>query len=234
MIVYPKNYDYVYHIPTLDEIEEVMYEAVKKTGCSNLCLSGGIDSSLTLHFMSKVFPSVRCFTIAQSDKHPDYYYSKIAAAKYGATHLIFIPARKEIEEASLLGDLPGDVAVRLLFKKISQFTDNVIVTDCIDELDCGYYSHQASQTDKHFRLKIAELEKLHLEPLNRNSGKVKVFVPYASPEVVQTFLRIPLSDKVTSQKRKIHVAKIASKYIPLEIIERRKFGFCAALDEVRI
>ena len=234
MIISPENWDYIYTVPTLNEIEQVLFNAVARTNCNNLCLSGGVDSSLTLHFMAQIYPSIRCFTIASSLEHPDVYYSKIIAEKYKAEHLIYIPAKAEIEGSKIEGDLQGDVAVRMLYKFISKYTDEVIATDCIDELDCGYYPHQKEPTDEVFRRFISELEEYHLKPLNKNSGNIKVYLPYATKEVVLTFLRIPIAEKVNDRVRKSHITAIASKYLPTEIVERRKYGFSSALEPVKL
>ncbi len=226
MIVYPKDWSYIYHIPTLDEIESVMRSAVKNTKCPNLCLSGGVDSSLTLHFMSQIYTNINCFTIASCDSHPDIVYSKMMSNKYGVKHFICIPSSEEILLATKDNDLDGDVAVRLLFRFISNYVDSVIVTDCIDELACGYYDHQRNPDDKTFRFFIKELEHQHLIPLDKNSGNVEVYVPYATESVVNTFLRIPIIDKALD--RKAHVKSIALKYIPDDIVNRWKYGFCDA------
>lgn len=228
MIVSPEKWDYIYTTPTLDEIEQVLFNAVAHTGCSNLCLSGGVDSSLTLHFMAQLYPSITCFTIASSLKHPDVFHSKIIAEKYKAKHLIYIPTKTDIESNKVDGDYQGDVAVKLLYQFISKYTNEVIATDCIDELDCGYYPHQKEPNDEVFRRFISELEEYHLKPLNKNSGDIKVHLPYADKEVIHTFLRIPIAQKVNESIRKSHVMAIALKYIPTEIIERRKYGFCDA------
>jgi len=148
--------------------------------------------------------------------------------------MVYIPIDKEIESSKLDGDLQGDVGVRLLFKYISKYTDKVITTDCIDELDCGYYPHQKEPSDETFRRFILDLEEKHLKPLDRNSGGVKVFLPYATEGVINTFLRIPISEKVNKDIRKSHVMAIASKYLPPEIIERRKYGFNNALENIKI
>ena len=234
MIVEPVDWDYIYKVPTLSDIEKVMFSAVGKTNCSNLCLSGGIDSSLTLHILSQLHHPVICFTIASSPEHPDLHYAKVVASKYQATHLVYIPTTEEIESNRLDGDVQGDVAVRLLYQFIAKYTDEVISTDCIDELDCGYYAHAKEPTDEVFRRLIYELEANHLKPLDKNSGKVKVHLPYASREVVNTFLRLPIAGKVSGDNRKSHVTSIASKYLPDEIIKRRKYGFCSALEPVKL
>jgi len=230
LIVNPKNWGYICEVPTIKEIEETMREAVANTNCPNLCLSGGVDSSLTLHFMSSIFPKVNCFTIAQSENHPDYYYSKLIASKYKTNHFLLVPNKHDIKAEMKKEDAPGDVAVRLLFKFIGNYTNSVITTDCIDELACGYYRHEEFPTDETFRELLSELEKSHLEPLHKNSGDVAVHVPYATQKIIHLFLRIPLKDKI----RKRHIMSIASKYIPEEIVNRRKYGFCAALDNIEV
>jgi len=226
MIVYPEDWDYIYHIPTLDEIEGVLFSAVKDTKCCNLCLSDGVDSSLTLHFMSQIYDNIKCFTIAHTENHPDVFYSRMMTEKYGIDHFVYIPSDNDIKLATKQNDLDGDVAVRLLFKFISNEVESAIVTDCIDELDCGYYVHQSNPDDNTFRRIIKELEDNHLRPLDINSGNVRVYVPYATKDVVNTFLRIPVVDKTIG--RKFHIRAIANKYIPLEIIDRWKYGFCDA------
>ena len=233
VIASPPNWANIYHIPTLDEIESVLIEAIKDTGCPNLCLSGGVDSSLTLYYMTKLFPDVACFTIAYSKEHPDYRYAKIAVEHCKANHFTYIPTKDEIDAEAKARDLPGDAAVRLLFKFVKHYTNEVIVTDCIDELCCGYYEHQKHPTDKTYRKFIKELEHKHLNPLNENSGSVQVHVPYASKEVVDTLMRVPLDDKVSKMQRKIPIMQLASRYLPKEIIERWKRGFCSALEDIK-
>lgn len=229
MIAYPKEWDYICSTPTLGEIEKVLTEAVAKTDCPNLCLSGGVDSSLTLHFMSKLFKNIKCFTIGVSKRHPDVYYSKLIAAQYGVQHFVYVPTAKEIQRASNKEDLDGDVAVRLLYSFISQHVKSVIATDCIDELACGYYGHQKNPTDGTFRDYLRELKDEHLLPLNHNSNTVKVFLPYATKKVIDLFLRIPLNDKVNKTGRKQHIMMLADKYLPASISNRWKYGFCDAL-----
>jgi len=233
LIVHPVNWDYVYKIPDLEEIESVMFNAVKETNCPNLFLSGGVDSSLALHFLSQCFPLVKCFTLAKTKNHPDYYYATMIASKYPTEHHVYIPSEREITDESQDGDFDGDVGVRLLSKFTLKHVDSVLVTDCIDELDCGYYPHQSELTDENYRKFLKELEKFHLKPLNRNTGNLKIYAPYASKNVIDTFMRIPLADKVNSLERKRHVMALGMKYLPEALVYRRKYGFSSCLKDIK-
>uniref|UniRef100_A0A6M3Y0N1 Putative asparagine synthase n=1 Tax=viral metagenome TaxID=1070528 RepID=A0A6M3Y0N1_9ZZZZ len=233
MIVEPKKYDYIYTVPSLEKIEKVMFNAVKNTGCSNLFLSGGVDSSLALHFLSQCYPLVKCFTLAKSIDHPDYFFASMIAKKYAAEHHIYIPEEGEIENERKDDDLDGDAGIRLLSKYTLNYVDSVVVTDGIDELDCGYYPHQDKPDDKTFRKFITDLEELHLKPLDRNTGTLKIYAPYLTKNVVDIFMKLSMDSKVDSITRKKHIMSIGIKYLPEELVYRRKYGFCSALKDIK-
>jgi hypothetical protein len=72
----------------------------------------------------------------------------------------------------------------------------------------------------------------HLEPLNNNSGNIKVFLPYLDEIMLDLYRIIPLSSKVSAKDRKLIIRDMAIKLgVPNEIINRNKYGMCDAFLE---
>ena len=69
------------------------------------------------------------------------------------------------------------------------------------------------------------MQQRHLKPLDKNSGRVKVYLPYLSDAVTRLFWQIPLADKVDKVHRKRIMLLLAKGKLPEEIINRRKYGF---------
>jgi asparagine synthetase B (glutamine-hydrolysing) len=76
---------------------------------------------------------------------------------------------------------------------------------------------------------MKRLQEEQLIPLNKNSGQVKVYLPYLDNRLVLLFSQIPISEKVDSKHRKKIMIQMAKGKIPNEIINRRKYGFCDVL-----
>ena len=223
MIFYPKNWKSVGQRVTLDIIECRLKEVVKSLDCQSLSLSGGIDSSLLLWFMVKAFgnESVRCYTIALNEDHPDYHYSNLVGKHFGVDVEVFCPHKHT-------GD--GDEIVRQFYRNlVGRGVRRIVAGDGIDEFMCGYYDHQKNPTEETYFSYLRRLHGEHLKPLNQNSNQVNVFLPYLDEQLISLMGQIPLSEKVDFGNRKKIMAKMAQGKIPNEIIQRHKYGFCDAL-----
>ena len=231
MIAYPYDWKKVGQQIQLKEIEETIIEIVDDIACNCLAFSGGIDSSLLLYFMSKMFNEVKVFTIGLNDTHPDVIYAKNMVKMFSnVKHYIYIPTKKAISLASRENDFKGDNAVRLLYEHAYRYTDRIVTGDGIDEFVCGYYDHQNNPSEDTYFKYMYKLQVEQLIPLNRNSGKIKVYLPYIDNRLILLLSQIPLKDKIDLNCRKKIMVKLAKNKIPDEIISRWKFGFCHALE----
>ncbi len=236
MIVYPRNWEQIGKPIMKEEVEERILEVVRNTCCNSLALSGGLDSSLMLYFMLQVYEEVEVFTIGSSDEHPDVKYARLVAEHFGVgevKHRVYIPSEREIrDEHSFGSDMKGDKATRLFYRFVWRYKDRIISCDGADEFNAGYYGHQAEEIERPYYEYIRRLQKEQLEPLNKNSSQVKVYLPYLDKGLLHLLCQIPVADKVNKTERKIFLVEMARGRIPDSIINRRKIGFCSALEEI--
>lgn len=213
-------------------------------------LSGGLDSSLCLAKIRKAVGAnipIHTFTIGINEEYPDIQFSRIVSKKFNTIHHEIIPQKKEIDEAmenmaALLGSklcMPGDIAVFLTYKKIAQDGFKcVIAHDGIDEMLGGYWKHREYDGDSRKKAKVfrnfwSKLGTEHLLPLEIISQYfgIKVLLSYLQIDVMKCISKIPLNKRTTFEESKIPLRAIAKKYLPEEIIKRKKKGFCSALEE---
>jgi len=219
MIVYPETWKTLGKPVSISDIDNVLLEIVSNIDCNVLSYSGGVDSSILLHYMLATRNKVSLYTVANSPSHPDIYYSKLGydyyKQKFGKdiTHNILV-----------IENVEGDELVKKYYEKISQYTDSIITGDCVDELMCGYYMHQTDNLEETYHELLNQLQSRHLVPLNTNPGKVKVYIPYADSRFVLLASLIPLHAKVNSNTRKILINNLAEDKVPDDIIGRRKYG----------
>ena len=231
MIAYPDSWESVGQPISIKQIEDTLMSVISSINCDCIALSEGIDSSLLMWFMWKTNRRINAFTIGSSDVHPDVENARHICKVFGGIHhRVYEPHPRVIEANERDGDLPGDVAVRLFYDYVSQYTDRIIAGDGIDEFMCGYYAHQKSPPEAKYYDILSRLQDEQLKPLDRNSAGVKVFLPYLAPEVTNLLSRIPISSKVNAEQRKILMVEMASDKLPDEIIKRRKYGFCDAFQ----
>ena len=230
MIAYPDNWQEIGIPIQIKQIEDIILQILSDINCISLSFSGGIDSSLMLHYMAGLYGHVEVYTMGVSEEHPDVVFSKMMARRFrNAVHRIYIPTIAEIEaEEQTETDFAGDYIVRMFYKFVANYTAEIIACDTIDEFMCGYYAHQEDPSEATYYKYIRELQELHLMPLNKNSGNVKVYLPYADPRLIYLLSQIPLFDKVDQTNRKKVMQALAGNKVPQEIIMRHKYGFCDA------
>lgn len=230
VIISPLNWADAGKPISIECIEAAIMEILTEINCNCLALSGGMDSSLTLYYLSKIHVDIFAFTIGFSDSHPDVRYAELVASKFSnVEHRIYIPTPVEIMDESHYKDQDGDHAVRLFYKFVSKYTKDIISCDGIDEYMCGYYTHQEDPGQGAYYRHLRELQKCHLEPLNRNSKGVNVHLPYIDNKLIHLLSQVPISEKVDRYNRKKLITQLAKGKIPQEVIDRRKYGFCDAL-----
>jgi len=223
LIVHPTNWRTIGKSTTLKELDNLLFSIIKEIRCKNLSFSGGLDSSLILWYMVKIFGSnnIHCYTIASCYEHPDYIYANKMGRYFNVDVECYIPYEQPTT--------PDDIVKSYYANLIRQGVKNIITCDGIDEYMCGYYEHQRNLTEATYYSFLRNLYNNHLEPLNRNSMGVKVFLPYLDKELVFLMSQIPLSMKVNKEHRKVIMRKLAKGKIPDEIINRWKYGFCDAM-----
>ena len=232
MIVYPKNWTKIGEVIEIKEIEDTILQILSEIDCPFLSFSGGLDSSLMLYYMLKIYSQVYAYTMGSSELHPDVTYSKLVVDKFGdnIVHKVFIPSCEEIKNVKRFPeDLSGDLAVRLFYDFVGKHTNKIIACDGIDEFMCGYYSHQENPCECLYYAYLRQLQESHLLPLHKNSRDVQVFLPFLDSRLLLLFSQIPVSEKVDKGCRKKVLVRMAEDKIPYGVINRRKYGFCDVL-----
>ncbi|HEU0050971.1 MAG TPA: asparagine synthase C-terminal domain-containing protein [Patescibacteria group bacterium] len=209
------------------------------------CLSGGLDSSLSLAIVRQLMPrEVICtYTIGASPQHQDVVFAKRVAQHYNTRHSVIIPTEESIERARYqlvrtTGEAGlGSAGVYLFYEWLSRHgVRAVLAHDGIDELMGGYWLHRANEAamPNVFRHYWQRLVPDHLEPLERKAASfgISVLLPYLDPHVVSYISHIPLECRTSRGESKKPLRVLARRLgVPEEIIQRRKYGFCDALNQ---
>ena len=217
-----------------------------------MTFSGGLDSSFCLavadELTRKTNTLLRAFTIGESETHPDMWYARLVSKDLHleSCHNTYTPSPENIRLAeeelySLWKDEPrgsGNVAVYMIYEQMAlRGVKYVIAHDGIDELLGGYWEHRKHDFDPlgkaaAFQNLWNKLEPDHLSLLERKAKHfgIRVVFPYLQREVVEYIAKIPLNERTMRAESKIPLRNIAKKYLPAEIIARRKNGFCSALE----
>lgn len=231
MIVHPEYWRDVGRPVKLKDVEDAISKVLSEISCNCLSLSGGLDSSLMLYFMLQRHKHVRTFTIGLSEDHPDIMHAQLVVCGFRnkVSHNYYIPTQEAIKTEERPGDLEGDAAVRLFYRFVEKETPEIIACDGLDEFMAGYYAHQETLSETTYFNLIRRLQREHLAPLNKNSGKVNVYLPYLDSRLISLYSRISLSEKVDLHVRKKFIVRMAEGKLPDRVITRRKYGFCDAL-----
>lgn len=227
MIVYPNNWRELGKSVEPEDIDRVLRKIIADIPCDSLSYSGGIDSSLLLYYLLEVKGVAKCFTVANDKDHPDLYYSRIGVSYYEKVYKTIIPHSVIIRQ-----HLQGNDLVRCFYSYLSLHIKAIITGDGIDELACGYYAHQDNPCEEIYFDYLERLQAEHLEPLNSNSGAVRVYLPYCDDRIANLIYRVPLTEKVTNRNRKIILQRLADGKVPDELKERKKYGFATSLQKV--
>lgn len=226
MIVFPENWKEVGQPIPLLTIENTILEILAEIPCASLALSGGVDSCLLLYYMQKVKKLVVAFTMGKTLDHPDVIYSEMAIKSIGKNvrHEIYIPDKKDI-------GIKGEENIYSIFYSyVSRFTNRMISGDGVDEFNCGYYPHQKNPTESEYYHFLNRLVPDHLVPLDKESGDIKVYLPYVDKRLTALWSQIPIYDKVDTNNRKKVIMLLAKDKMPQIILNRWKYGFCDALN----
>jgi asparagine synthetase B (glutamine-hydrolysing) len=113
-------------------------------------LSGGIDSSLVLALLHKVYPQIpiSTFTLAKSKDYPDVLFARKIAELFDTKHNEIILSDEEYSK--FLGeynkvkryDFKGDVNVYILCRFAKAFSNIIVTGDGGDECFGGYWLHK--------------------------------------------------------------------------------------------
>lgn len=236
MIVYPEGWEQFGRQPTAETLKATLLEVLRELGCHSLCLSGGVDSSLILAYLTEIFGNVTAYTIGSSSSHPDVVAARQIVTYFqdkGRTidHYVGIPTAEQMAKSKDKEcQYPGDEAVFLLYRYIALrgVSDSVLSCDGIDELACGYYDHERSPTYATYFQFLHQLTERHLIPLDRNSGNIQVKLPYLDSRIVGLLGLVPLEEKLKAGRKGL-IYTLASEVLPTFITERRKYGMCDAL-----
>jgi len=136
----------------IQDLENVIIQNIKEIPETPLSvlLSGGIDSSLVLALLRKVYPKIpiSTFTLARSGDYPDMVFAREVSGLYGTEHNEIILSDEEYSR--FLGeydkvkryDFKGDINVYILCCYAKEFSNIVVTGDGGDECFGGYWLHQ--------------------------------------------------------------------------------------------
>jgi asparagine synthetase B (glutamine-hydrolysing) len=116
----------------------------------SLLLSGGIDSSLVLALLRKVYPHlpISTFTLAKSKDYPDIIYAREIADLFKTKHHeIILPEETYLNFLSEYDkvkkyDFKGDINVYILCSYAKRFSTTIVTGDGGDECFGGYWLHE--------------------------------------------------------------------------------------------
>ena len=134
------------------ELEEIIIQNIRKIPEVPLSflLSGGIDSSLVLALLRKVYPEVpiSTFSLAKSKDYPDMVFAHNIADLFETEHNEIILSNEEYSK--FLGeynevkryDFKGDINVYILCCFAKAFSNIIVTGDGGDECFGGYWLHK--------------------------------------------------------------------------------------------
>ncbi len=139
-------------LDTILQLEKEIVSNIKKIpqGPLSLLLSGGIDSSLVLALIKKVYPEIpiHTFTLARNENYPDLVFAREVADLFGTDHHEIVLSDSEYEdfkreyEKIKRYNLKGDVNVYILCSIAREFSRTIVTGDGGDECFGGYWLHE--------------------------------------------------------------------------------------------
>lgn len=134
------------------ELEKVIIQNIKEIPevPLSLLLSGGIDSSLVLALLRKLYPKVpiSTFSLAKSKDYPDLVFARKVADLFDTDHHEIILSDEEygkfLSEYSNVKqyDFKGDINVYILCNFAKSFSNIIVTGDGGDECFGGYWLHR--------------------------------------------------------------------------------------------
>jgi len=115
----------------------------------SLLLSGGIDSSLVLALLKKVYPEIpiHTFSLARNNNYPDIVFAREIAELFETDHHEIVLSHSEFEEYKREYDkvrqynFKGDVNVYILCSIAREYSNVIVTGDGGDECFGGYWLH---------------------------------------------------------------------------------------------
>ena len=136
----------------INELENIIIKNIKEIAEAplSLLLSGGIDSSLVLALLRKVYPrvTISTYTLARSIDYPDIVYARKVADLFGTNHHEIILTdeiyRDFIHEYEKVRkyNFKGDINVYILCSLAKKFSNTIVTGDGGDECFGGYWLHE--------------------------------------------------------------------------------------------
>jgi len=155
------------------ELEEIIIQNIRKIPEVPLSflLSGGIDSSLVLALLRKVYPEVpiSTFSLAKSKDYPDMVFAHNIADLFETEHNEIILSDEEYSK--FLGEynevkrynFKGDINVYILCCFAKAFSNIIVTGDGGDECFGGYWLHKYPLGHKEAGM-IKSFEEIHPTP----------------------------------------------------------------------
>ena len=134
------------------DLEKILIQNIQEIPKSPLSflLSGGIDSSLVLALLRKVYPKeqISSFSLAKSKDYPDMVFARKIADLFKTEHNEIILSnekyRKFLNEYNKVKryDFKGDINVYILICFAKEFSNIIVTGDGGDECFGGYWLHK--------------------------------------------------------------------------------------------
>lgn len=152
------------------ELEKIIIKNIKEIpqGSLSLLLSGGIDSSLVLALLRKVYPDreIHTFSLSRSITYPDTIFSRKVSRMFDTDHHQIILSNSEFHEFQReyvkvkKYDYKGDVNVFILCSIARNYSKVIVTGDGGDECFGGYWLHKHPLGHKENGL-IKSFEEIH-------------------------------------------------------------------------
>ncbi len=157
-------------VKLVDNLENTIIENIREIPevPISLLLSGGIDSSLILALIRKVYPNlpISTFTLAKSGDYPDIIYAREVAKLFNTRHNEIIISDREQKNFKDQYDkirrynFKGDVNVYILCSYAREYSRVIVTGDGGDECFGGYWLHENPLGHKESG-KIRSFEEIH-------------------------------------------------------------------------
>ncbi len=136
----------------LNELENIIIDEIRKIPKLPLSflLSGGLDSSLILAFLRKIYPDlpIATFVLANTNEHPDLINAREIAKLFSTIHTEIVLSDNDVVKFSnefnkiKKSDLKGDMNWFILFSYAKSFSNVIVTGDGGDECFGGYWLHK--------------------------------------------------------------------------------------------